>query len=528
MVLSSDRKPVHRQSLLRVLRGIANPNPATSDMTKTHFDYLVIGGGTAGAIVAARLAEDPSLSVCLVEAGYSDEGVPGILELRPWADLLRTQYDYDYTIEPQARGNSAIRHSRGRILGGCSSHNSAIAFRAPDSDFERWQASGATGWGPEGTRPYYERLFEQVNLEPSGSGNLLVKAFIEAGQQAGFPLVSFQEDFQEAVGWFLLNKRGSKRDSSSVAYLHPLSAQPSNLTVLTLTPTHRILVDDSGRATGVDTAQGTLTAEREIILCCGAFDSPKLLLLSGIGPADQLRALGIPVVVELPGVGENLIDHPEGVLLFESAQPVPRNTSQAYEAGLFARVDSDATWPDLMLHFGSETFDLNTKPLGYPTAQEAFSLTPNVTHARSQGVVRLRSADPSAPPLIDPRYFTDPEGYDEHIMVAGLKLARELAAQPALKTWVKQELAPGPAVQSDREISEYVRRTGNTVYHPAGTCRMGAAEDPLAVVDPTLRVRGVSNLRVADASIFPSMTGVNPCITCMMIGEKCADLLRGG
>jgi choline dehydrogenase len=196
---------------------------------------------------------------------------------------------------------------------------------------------------------------------------------------------------------------------------------------------------------------------------------------------------------------------------------------------LFVCTEPGLDAPDLMFHFGTVPFDLNTKPRGYPTAEQAFCLTPNVTRSRSEGTVRLRSADAEAPPRIDFRYFSDPDGHDERVMLAGVKLAGRLAEQPALEVWVKRELAPGPGVQSDAELSEYARRTANTVYHPAGTCRMGDGVDPRAVVDPQLRVRGVGRLRVADASVFPSMIGVNPCLTCMAIGEKCADMvLRGG
>jgi choline oxidase len=495
----------------------------------SHYDYLVLGGGTAGAVLAARLAEEPGVSICLFEAGPSDEGDPRILELRNWVNLLGSELDYDYRIESQERGNGSIRHSRGRMLGGCSSHNSAIAFRAPDVDMRTWEQLGADGWGPEGVRPYFDRVFDRVHLETALPENACTVAFIEAAQQAGFPLVVFGvEEVPEGVGWFQINARGSIRQSSSVSYLHPLSSLPPNLTVRTDTPVRRIILDAHGDAIGVETARGVVFADREVIVCCGAFDTPKLLLLSGIGPADHLREVGVPVVVDLPGVGEHLLDHPEGVVMWESALPVPKMSKQFWEAGLFARTDPSLEWPDLMYHFGTVPFDLNTAPLGYPTVEEGFSLTPNVTHARSEGVVRLRSSDPSAPPLIDFRYFTDPEGYDERVMLAGIKLARVIAEQPALRPWIKRELAPGPEVQGDEELSEYARRTANTVYHPAGTCRMGAPDDPLAVVDPQLRVRGAGRLRVADASIFPTMIGVNPCITCMMIGEKCADLVLGG
>jgi choline oxidase len=471
---------------------------------KTSFDYLVVGGGTAGAIVAARLAEDKDVTVCLLEAGYSDEGVKEIEQLRVWATLLGTKYDYDYAGETQPHGNSNIRHSRGFMLGGCSSHNGAIAWDAPEVDLKTWEANGATGWGIEGTRPYFERLREKVNIESPKQDNVLVQAFVAAAQQAGLPLVSFKQEFAEGVGWFELNKRGEKRESSSTAYLHPLSALPENLTVLTLAQTNRILIEGE-RAIAVETSQGTLYANREIIVCCGAFNSPKLLLLSGIGAAAQLQEFDIPVVVDLPGVGENLLDHPESVVLFASSQSVPTDTSQFYEAGLFKRLSPTSIWAELMFHFGTETYDLHTKPLGYPTATEAFAMTPNVTHPRSKGIVRLRSSDPSALPIIDLRYFSDLENYDRDVLIAGVRLAREIAQQSALQSWIERELAPGIDVQSDAELGEYVRRSSNSVYHPAGTYRRGSNDNPMAVVDPNLRVRGVSNLRVADTPIFPTI-----------------------
>ena len=499
-------------------------------MTANTYDYLIIGGGTAGAVIAARLAEDPSLRVALLEAGPSDEGDPRVLRLRDWMALLGSELDFDYHIEPQARSNSAIRHSRARVLGGCSSHNSCIAFRAPDGDLQRWQAEGAAGWGIAECAPFFQRLFEKVHLEEISDGNPLNGALVKAGVQAGLPQRSFALDgsLDEGVGYFQVNVKDGIRQSSSVAYLHPLAALPPNLHILTDTTVTRILLDDRNRAIGVESSRGTLYAEREVILCAGAFDSPKLLLLSGIGPAAHLSEMGIRVHVDLPGVGEHLLDHPEGVVVWESARPIPGPIVQLWEVGLFARtgIDPDPL-PDLMCHFGLMPFTWHTEPAGYPTAQWGFSLTPNVCRARSEGRVRLRSTDPSAPPRIDFRYFTDPEGYDERVMVEGVKMARRIAAQPALAGWIVRDLAPGPSVQSDAEISAYVRATANTVYHPAGSCKMGADSDPLAVVDSALRVRGVAGLRVADASIFPSMTTVNPAITVFMIGERCAALVRG-
>jgi choline oxidase len=487
------------------------------------YDYIVIGGGTAGAIVAARLAEAHN-RVALFEAGPSDVGNPRILELIRWPHLLESEYDFDYRIEPQVRGNGRIRHARAKVLGGCSSHNSCIAFYAPDYDMCVWEAAGAAGWGPQEVAPFFRRLRQKVNLESAYSGNPLAQAVLGAAEQAGLPRLTFNQDrLQRAgAGWFDLNKRGAMRDSSSVAYLHPLSQWGSTLTFYLNQYITRVLVEN-GHAVGVQTASGPIYADREVIIACGAFDSPKLLLHSGIGPADHLRTVGIPVVHDLPGVGEHLLDHPEGVVNWELSRPMPPEAVNFWEVGIFECTQPDLPAPDLMMHLGVVVFDMQTKPAGYPTAQHGFALTPNVTRAKSEGIVRLRSANPDDAPLIDFRYFTDPEGHDERVMVAGVKRAREITAQPALREWIRRELSPGSKVQDDAAISDYVRNTANTVYHPAGTCKMGAERDSSAVVDPLLRVRGIQGLRVADASVFPTMIGVNPNITVMMIGERCAE-----
>jgi len=466
--------------------------------------------------------------VCLIEAGPTDEDIPEILAVKNWPDLLGTALDYDYAIEQQARGNSRIRHSRGRVLGGCSSHNSCIAFRAPDYDMDMWEQAGCQGWSASETAHYFAKVFERVNIEKQPALNPLSQAFLEAAQQARFDLVSFHEDgiLREGAGIFALNVQDGLRQSSSQAYLHPVRKSAQNLTVLTNTCANRITLDERNTACAVETTTSLIHARREIVLSCGTFDTPKLLLLSGIGPAHQLQTLGIPVKVELAGVGEHLIDHPEGVIYWEAQQPVPGETTQYWEVGLFSRIFPASPLPDLMFHFGVVPFDRNTVPLGYPTAPYGFSMTPNIPRPKSEGVVRLRSNNPADAPLIDFRYFTDSEGYDETIILAGIKLARQIAQQPALKRWIKRELAPGIEVQNDADLSEYARRTANTVYHPAGTCKMGDINDPSTVVDAQQRVKGMRHLRVADASIFPTMISVNPCMTCMMIGEKCADLLK--
>src|SRR5260221_12755424 len=489
---------------------------------KQQYDYIIVGGGTAGSVVAARLAENPIITVCLIEAGPTDAGNTEILSVKNWPNNLGTDLDYNYAIEQQARGNSLIRHSRGRVLGGCSSHNSCIAFRAPEHDMDTWKQLGWEGWNASETKHYFDKLLEKVYIEKTPTINPLSQPFLEAATQAGFDQVTFNTDgeLHEGAGIFQLNARNGIRQSSSQAYIHPMLSSAKNLTVITDTAVNKMLLDEHNVAYAVETDTAIFAARREIVLCCGTFDTPKLLLLSGIGPRQHLDEMGIPVKVELAGVGEHLLDHPEGVIIWEAKHPVSDETTQYWEVGLFSNIFPASPIPDVMLHFGLVPFDWNTVPSGYPTAQHGFSMTPNVPRAKSEGVVRLRSADPKDAPMIDFRYFSDQEGYDEAILLAGMKLARKITNQPALKKWIKRELAPGREVQNDHDLSEYARRTANTVYHPAGTCRMGPIHNPLTVVDAQLRVKGINHLRVADASIFPSMVSVNPCITCMMIGRS--------
>ncbi|MEQ8273984.1 MAG: GMC family oxidoreductase N-terminal domain-containing protein [Deltaproteobacteria bacterium] len=484
------------------------------------YDYIVVGGGTAGCVVAARLAQNDRRRVLLVEAGPTDEANPKILTLSRWQELLETELDYDYRIEPQPHGNDHIRHSRGKMLGGCSSHNSAIAFIPPDIDFDRWADEGASGWSAQEVSRFFDRVQTRVNLEKSASKNACVEAFLESCAAAGYGRADFARPFAVGADWFRLNKTGARRASSSVAYLHPTQNLGDNLEILTDTRVER-LVFDGARAVGIETAAGRFEASESIVLCAGAFDTPKLLMRSGVGPADHLRSVGVEVLHDRPGVGSNLLDHPEGVMIWGASRPVPARTAQRYEAGLFVRVDDDAPWPDLMFHFGTEAFDMQTKRAGYATSDNAFSLTPNVTRARSAGTVRLRDAGVETPPRIDFAYFADP--YDERIMTAAAEIARDVVRHRPLADWVDRELAPGTDLTDRASLSEYLRRTANTVYHPAGTCRMG--QDGSCVVDPTLAVTGLDGLRIADASVFPSHVSVNPCLTVMMIGERCADFL---
>jgi choline dehydrogenase len=515
-------------------------------MDHAGFDYVVVGGGSAGCALAARLSEDPAVTVCLLEAGPSDVGDPAILRLTDWMALLDSGYDWDYPVEPQANGNSFLRHARGKVLGGCSSHNSCIAFWTPREDLDEWATLGCDGWSADECWPLIRRL-ETNDGEWDGhgrSGPVHIMqipaedpcgvAVLEAAAAVGLPTVRFNEGrtVTDGAGFFQINRRpDGTRASASVSYLHPVMDGRPNLEVRTGVWASRVLFEGT-RATGVEYQEGilpgrrTVDARREVILSAGAIDTPKLLMLSGIGPAEHLREFGVEVLVDAPGVGSNLDDHVEGLVMWDAARPMIDHSTQWWEIGLFTRTDPTLDRPDLMMHYGSVPFDLNTVRWGYPTTDNGFCLTPNVTRGRSRGTVRLRSPDFRDRARVDPRYFTDPDGHDLAVMLAGVKLARRIAAQPALAEWVESELAPGPDAVTDDELADYIRKTHNTVYHPACTAKMGPAGDPTAVVDPQLRVRGVSGLRVADASVLPFLPAINPNITCMLVGEKAADLIR--
>ena len=514
-------------------------------LTKTEFDYIIIGGGSAGAAVAARLSEDPEVEVALVEAGPDDRGIDAILRLDRWMELLESAYDWDYPIEPQAHGNSFMRHARAKVMGGCSSHNSCIAFWAPVEDLDDWAGKyGATGWDAASILPLFTKLETNEDLAPHHGQNGPVHlmnvpandpcgvALLDACEQAGIPRAVFNSGTTVVNGanFFQINRQADgTRASSSVSYIHPIMERP-NFTLLTDLRARKLNFDAVNNCTGADVVDAsfgkthTLTARLEVILSAGAIDSPKLLMLSGIGPAEQLAEHGITVIADSPGVGENLQDHPEGVIQWEAKQPMPLTSTQWWEIGIFTMTEEGLDRPDLMFHYGSVPFDMHTVRAGYPTTENGFCLTPNVTHARSRGTVKLRSRDYRDKPMVDPRYFTDP--HDMRVMIAGIRKAREIVGQGAMSDWAGEELYPGPLVETDDEIAAYIEKTHNTVYHPAGTVRMGAVDDAFSPLDPELRVKGVSRLRVADASVMPELVTVNPNITTMMIGEKCADMVK--
>jgi choline dehydrogenase-like flavoprotein len=357
---------------------------------------------------------------------------------------------------------------------------------------------------------------------------------------------------QQGVGFFSVsyNPDDGRRSSASVAYLHPIlrgDEKRPNLTILTNAWVSKLNVaSKSVKSVNITLKSGkklTITPKTETILCAGAVDTCRLMLLSGIGPKQQLTDLSIPVVHDLPGVGENLVDHPESIIMWELNAEIPPQTTMDSDAGIFLRREiknasstntdpflnprgiPDGTIADIMMHCYQIPFCLNTVRLGYDAPLNAFCMTPNIPRPRSRGRIFLTSSDPTVKPSLDFRYFTDEHGYDAATIVAGLRAAREVATQEPFSKWLKREVAPGPKIQTDEELSEYGRKVAHTVYHPAGTTKMGAVEDEWAVVDPELRVRGLKGVRIADAGVFPTMTTINPMLTVLAIGERAAELI---
>ena len=519
-----------------------NERNQTVSIQENTYDYVIVGGGTAGPVIANRLTEDPNTTVCVIEAGPDDRDHENVLRLKEWLSVLDSDLDMKYTTTEQPRGNSHILHSRARVLGGCSSHNTLISFRPFAEDLDEWVAAGAEGWDNATVQSYADRLKNNIVPIAEKDRNDMVKDWVSsASEAAGVPVVedfnaktSHGGGFADGAGFLSIayDPYTGYRSSSSVAYLHPIMGVRDNLTVMLETWVDR-LEFDGDRATGVsattkDGERVTVHARHEVVLAAGAVDSPRLLMLNGIGNAEELSAVGIEPRHDLKGVGENLQDHPESIIMWETERRVPEETVMDSDAALFVRRNESDPRPDLMFHIYQIPFDDNTKRLGYESPEDGYAvcMTPNIPRSRSRGKLSLTSSDPQVHPALDFRYFTDPDGYDEQTVVDGLKVAREVAATEPFKSWLKREVAPGPKVQTDEELSEYGRRAAHTVYHPAGTCRMGAADDDGAVVDPRLRVRGLKGLRVADASVFPTLPTPNPMVMVLTLGERAADLIR--
>jgi choline dehydrogenase len=510
------------------------------------YDYVVVGAGTAGCVLAARLSEDPDVTVCLIEAGPSDDS-PNIEIPAAGGMLCRTRYDWDYDgHDDPGLGGRRIYLPRGRVLGGTSAMNGMVHIRGNRADFGDW---GQPGWTYDRMLPYFRRSEDHVLGESlhhgvggplpvtdSRSRNPMARAFVQAALEAGYePNGDFNAESQDGFGPYHINQRGGRRCSAAAAYLHPVAGRP-NLTIRTHLQVERVEVF-GGVARGVACRrldeEITVRARREVILAAGAYNTPQLLLLSGIGPADELTGLGIPVVADLPGVGRNLQDHAGTYLVFTHDQPVSlissgeeryrRQYEQGYgpltsnvpEAGGFVRTRPGLEAPDVQFHVLPVMFV--DCALGVPTGH-GISFGPCVLRPRSRGDVTLASSDPTAKPRIRNRYYSDPDDLDT--MVAGLRIALDLSRQAALAPYTTGRFTH-PASESDGDLRAFARSATQSVFHPAGTCAIGP------VLDPELRVHGVGGLRVADASAMPLVPRGNTNAPTVALAERAADLVRG-
>ena len=532
------------------------------------YDYVIAGGGSAGSVLAARLSEDPAVSVCLVEAG--GDGTSALIRMPAGAAALLPGYmkggNWAFQTEPQAELNGRRGYQpRGRALGGSSTINAMLYVRGHPSDYDEWANLGCDGWDWKSVLPLFRKAERNQHGDDKlhgGDGPLQVgdqqkprpvsHAFLEACEQSQIKLnKDFNGPSQEGAGLYQVTqffdgaKRG-ERCSAAAAYLHPHLARP-NLTVITNAHASKIVLN-SKRATGLRYLKGgkehSVEAKREIILCGGAFGSPQLLLLSGIGPAVELAAHGIPLTHELPGVGRNLQDHldfillwrskdrdmigisPQGTLALAKATQQWRRdgtgllTTPYAEAGAFLKSDPALKRPDLQLHFVIALVDDHSRKL---YAGHGFSCHVCVLRPFSRGEVGLNDANPLSAPRIDPRFLSDKR--DAELLLKGAKISRDILTAPALAPYRdKQIYLTGE--ETDAELMEHIRARADTIYHPVGTCRMGVGDD--AVVDPKLRVRGIKGLRVADASIMPTLVGGNTNAPAIMIAEKAADMIRNG
>jgi choline dehydrogenase len=499
------------------------------------YDYVVVGSGSAGGTIATRLSEDGDVSVLLIEAGGSPDEVAQIAIPPAWPAIWGSAADWAFMTTPQG-GTGGVAHAwpRGKVLGGSSTINAMVHLRGHRADFDRWAYDGNVGWDYDHVLPYFQRMEDCPGrdtqyrgaggpLQPARAAepNPTSAAFIEAARELGHPV---NDDFNghesEGAGWHDLLIRDGQRHSVAAAYLAP-AASRENLTIATRATARRLTFAGS-RCTGVeydhDGRAEQVTARREVIVSAGVIGSPQLLLLSGVGPADDLRALGVPVVADLPGVGANLHDHPLLGIVYEASQPVPPPTSNLAESSMFWRSDPRAVVPDLQFMFIHVPFH----PPTLEAPANSFTIAVGVMHPVSRGTLRLRSADPAEPPEIDPAYLSDDA--DVRALLRGIAKARELAATDAFAPWLAREVLPGGDVLDEAALRDFIARGTGTYYHPVGTCRMGI--DRLAVVDPQLRVHGVEGLRVADASIMPSIVTANTNPASIMIGEKAADLVR--
>jgi choline dehydrogenase len=520
------------------------------------YDYIIIGAGSAGCVLASRLSEDPQVKVLLLEAGGPDKQKEIHIPLA-FSKLFKSKCDWVYYTDPEPQlGNRSLYWPRGKVLGGSSSINAMIYIRGNRADYDHWRDLGNAGWGYEDVLPCFKKSERQQRGASEFHGadgplcvsdhrtlNPLSEAFIQAAEEAGFSRNGdFNGESQEGFGFYQVTQSNGRRHSAAAAFLKPAMSRP-NLKVRT--QAHVFGIYFEGRRAAIVSFQDAHGSRqervrREVIFCGGAIGSPQLLMLSGIGPAQHLRDFNIPVVCDLPGVGGNLQDHPCCVVAYECIKPVSLAaaeslpnllqylcfgkgplTSNVAEAGGFIRTRPDCPFPDLQFHFGAGYFVEH----GFRKYDgHAFALGPTLLHPYSRGEIRLRSANPLDAPSIRANYYSDPRDLD--VMLEGVKLSRTLAAANAFVGLRGKELHPGPDAKEDAALRAHISNFTETLYHPAGTCKMGS--DAMAVVDSELRVHGVEGLRVVDASIMPTVVGGNTNAPTIMIAEKAAEMIRNG